>query len=59
MFCLQWWYVGDTPDVNLGYAYNTDTTATCAEDMATGTWFWWDYENGVWTLDDTARMICI
>ena len=51
--------MGDTPDVNLGYAYNTDTTAMCAEDMAIGTWYWWDYENGVWTLDDTARMDCI
>ena len=42
----------------MGNAYNTDNTAMCAEDLD-GDWYWWDWESGVWTLDETARMTCI
>ena len=57
MRSLQLWYVGDTPGVNLGYAMNQDNIPKCPE-MLANVWKWWDWDAGVWTLDELAGVRC-
>ena len=51
---LQAWYIGNKFDVNMGFAYNQQTTQ-CPEDLDHG-WQWTDGEQ--WIDDPQAKFTC-
>ena len=42
----------------MGYAYSKDSSALCAEDISVN-WIWWDFVNGIWVEDPTAKFTCL
>lgn len=54
---MQMWYIGNEPNVNMGFAYNRGTLS-CPVHLGP-IWEYWDWERDGWVMDPQAKMTCV